>query len=81
VCCDFYYTPVPFDVVFREPLQNLLHRPGFVLLSMGVVTIKNSVTCKTPSTNRLVAMLAPGEYYRGATLATYHKLRNLKITD
>jgi hypothetical protein len=34
------YTPVPFDVDCPEPLQNLLHRPGFALMYMGV---KNSV--------------------------------------
>jgi hypothetical protein len=32
--------PVPFDVDCPEPLQNLLHRPGFALMNMGV---KNSV--------------------------------------
>jgi hypothetical protein len=28
-------------------LQNLLHRPGLVVLNMGVVAIENYVTCKT----------------------------------
>jgi hypothetical protein len=37
---------VPFDVDCPEPFQNLLHRRGFVLLKMGVLAIKNSVTCK-----------------------------------
>jgi hypothetical protein len=41
------YTPMPFDLDCPEPLQNLLHRPGFVLVNMGVVAVKNSVTCKT----------------------------------
>jgi hypothetical protein len=37
---------VPFDVDFPEPLQKLLHPRGFVLLNMGVLALKNSVTCK-----------------------------------
>jgi hypothetical protein len=38
---------VLFYVDCPEPLQNLLHRPGLVVLNMGVVAIENYVTCKT----------------------------------
>jgi hypothetical protein len=37
---------VPFDVDCPEPLQNLLHRREFVLLNMGVLAIKKSVTSR-----------------------------------
>jgi hypothetical protein len=66
-----------------SPLQNLVHRPGFVLLHMRVVAIKNSAknqvdrhTFESPThktlageCNRLVAMLAPAEHDRGTTPA------------
>jgi hypothetical protein len=40
----FKMSVVPFDVDCPEPLQNLLHRPGFALMNMGFALMNTPLT-------------------------------------